>query len=77
MIDALTRKHQQADGTEVALAEVPELTVSVISNEVQLPTAPHQLPTYAEEVEVYPAITTNRDGAGRGENTGLTSEEQT
>ncbi|SLM36604.1 Uncharacterised domain, di-copper centre [Lasallia pustulata] len=66
-----------ADGTEVALAEVPELTVSVISNEVQLPTAPHQLPTYAEEVEVYPAITTNRDGAGRGENTGLTSEEQT
>lgn len=68
---------RQANGTAKALGEVPELTVSVISNEVQLPTAAHELPTYAEEVEVYPAITTNRDGVGRGENTGLTSEDQT
>lgn len=34
-----------------------------------------QLPIYAPDVAIYPAITTNRQGSGRGDGTGLTESD--
>lgn len=73
----LTNLITQANATEKARGEVPNLVVSVISNEVTLPSDPNDFPQYAEDVQVHPEATTARDGNGRGENTGLTNEDQT
>lgn len=67
----------QSDGSEVPRAQVPSLTVSVISNEVTVPIAHDELPQFADEFIVHPEATTTRDGAGRGEGTGLTDVGQT
>lgn len=50
------------------------LQVFVVTNEVTLPEDDSQLPTYADDVVIHPEITTNRNGGGRGEGTGLTSD---
>lgn len=52
------------------LADVQGLTVFVVSNEVTVPEDSSQFPIYANNVKIYPAITT-----GRGDGTGLTREE--
>lgn len=49
-----------------------DLTVSVISNEVTVPSAPDRLPIYAPDVTLYPEVTTNVNGGSRGDGTGLT-----
>lgn len=59
------------DGVEVPRGQVPDLKVSVVSNEVSVPVEPGMLPVYAEEVRVHPEVTTAADGSGRGEGTGL------
>lgn len=52
---------------------VDGLTVFVVSNVVTVPNGIDEMPIYDDNVTVYPEITTNRDGAGRGEGTGLTN----
>ena len=66
--------NEQVDGTIVPdQSQVSKLTVFVVTNEVELPEEPDRLPSYAADVTVYPDITTNRDGEGRGHGTGLTA----
>ncbi|KAH7353162.1 common central domain of tyrosinase-domain-containing protein [Pyrenochaeta sp. MPI-SDFR-AT-0127] len=52
-------------------SEVAGLTVFVVSNKVTLPEDDAQLPVYAKEVDIHPQITTNLEGHGRGDGTGL------
>ena len=52
---------------------VDGLTVFVVSNKVTVPDSIDEMPTYDDNVTVYPEITTNTNGAGRGEGTGLTN----
>ncbi|KAL2672722.1 hypothetical protein Neosp_013436 [[Neocosmospora] mangrovei] len=52
------------------------LLVGVVSNEVTLPDTENDFPTYSEYVKVYPEITTNREGNGRGEGTGVTEGQE-
>lgn len=66
-----------SDGSEVPRGEVPSLTVSVISNEVTVPSRHDELPHFADDVTVHPEATTARNGDPRGEGTGLTHEGQT
>lgn len=49
---------------------VDGLLVGVISNRVTLPE--DGFPEYSQDVTVYPAVTTRRDGSGRAEGTGVT-----
>ncbi|OCL03657.1 Di-copper centre-containing protein, partial [Glonium stellatum] len=51
-------------------SNVDHLTVFVVSNEVTVPENEAQLPIYAPDVKIYPEITTNMNGGGRGEGTG-------
>ena len=57
-------------------SDVGGLTVFVVSNEVTLPRDASQFPTYAHDVTIYPEITTNRAGTGRGDGTGLIAGQQ-
>ena len=52
---------------------VEGLTVFVVSQEVTLPEGDAGFPSYAPSVTPYPQITTNAQGGGRGEGTGLTA----
>lgn len=52
------------------------LLVGVVSNEVTLPGTADGFPSYSEYIKVYPEITTNRDGGGRGEGTGVTAGQE-
>ena len=52
---------------------VTGLRVFVISNEVTLPEDESELPIYAHNVVIHPEITTNANGSGRGDGTGLTA----
>lgn len=45
----------------------------VVSNEVTIPEDEGRLPIYAPDVTLYPEITTNQQGGGRGGGTGLTA----
>jgi hypothetical protein len=73
---SLTHRYQP-DGTEVPRGNVEDLVVSVVTNEVTIPENPDELPIYAPNVDIYPAITTKADGATpRGEGTGLTDPAQ-
>ena len=56
-------------------SQVPGLTVFVISNEVTVAEDEDQPPVYAEDVTIHADITTNRDGVGRGNGTGLTASD--
>lgn len=67
----------QASSTEHARGEVPDLVVSVISNQVTVPAGDDEFPEYSDDVQVHPEITTARNGEGRGEGTGLTDPNQT
>jgi tyrosinase len=66
-----------ASSAERSRGEVADLVVSVISNEVTVPTNDDEFPIYSDEVQVYPECTTARNGEGRGEGTGLTDPSQT
>jgi tyrosinase len=57
-------------------SEIAGLTVFVVSNKVTLPESETELPIYDEDVTIYPEITTNMNGAGRGDGTGLTAGDQ-
>ena len=64
----------QGDGTVLPnRSDVAGLLVFVVSNEVTLPPDEGEFPTYAPTVKVHPSITTNVQGGGRGEGTGLTA----
>jgi tyrosinase len=66
----------QTDGTIVEnRSDVNGLTVFVVSNEVTVPEDEAQPPIYAPDVTIYPEITTNVNGGGRGEGTGLTADD--
>lgn len=66
-------KSTQKDGTILDnRGLVDGLTVAVVSNEVTIPENDNLLPIYAPTVELYPQITTNLHGGGRGEGTGFT-----
>ena len=66
----------QADGTVLPnRSDVAGLRIFVVSNEVTLPSEDGQFPSYAPTVTVYPEITTNQQGDGRGDGTGLTRAE--
>ncbi|KAI8651642.1 Tyrosinase [Fusarium keratoplasticum] len=52
------------------------LLVGVVSNEVTLPDTENGFPSYSEYIKVYPEITTNREGNGRGEGTGVTEGQE-
>lgn len=52
------------------------LLVGVVSNEVTLPDTENGFPTYSKYIKVHPEITTNREGNGRGEGTGVTEEQK-
>jgi tyrosinase len=54
---------------------VPGLKVFVVSNKVTVSEDPNVPPVYAPDVKIYPEITTNRDGQGRGEGSGLIAAE--
>ncbi|KAI8159016.1 hypothetical protein K4K49_005078 [Colletotrichum sp. SAR 10_70] len=49
---------------------VDNLLVSVVTDEVTIPSNPSDLPVYAPDVVVRPDCTTNRQGSGRGHGTG-------
>lgn len=49
--------------------------MAVVSNEVTIPEDDNLLPIYSPNVIFYPEITTNEDGGGRGEGTGLTNDQ--
>uniref|UniRef100_L2GER5 tyrosinase n=1 Tax=Colletotrichum fructicola (strain Nara gc5) TaxID=1213859 RepID=L2GER5_COLFN len=49
---------------------VGNLLVSVVTDEVTIPSNPSDLPVYAPDVVVRPDCTTNRQGSGRGHGTG-------
>jgi tyrosinase len=49
------------------------LTVFVVSNKVTLPEDNSKFPIYADDVTIYPEITTRLNGEGRGDGTGLTA----
>lgn len=74
---ALTPASLQMDGSEVPRAQVPSLKVSVISNEVTVPSSHDELPHFSEHVTVHADATIARNGDGRGEGTGLTHDGQT
>ena len=57
-------------------AAVEGLTVFVVSNEVTVPEEEHRLPIYAPDVTIHRQITTDRNGAGRGDGTGLAVGQQ-
>ncbi|KAF2213581.1 hypothetical protein CERZMDRAFT_39490, partial [Cercospora zeae-maydis SCOH1-5] len=52
-------------------SQVPGLTVFVISNEVTVTEPTDELPIFADDVVIHAEATTNRDGSGRGNGTGL------
>ncbi|PPJ60917.1 hypothetical protein CBER1_06201 [Cercospora berteroae] len=52
-------------------SQVPSLTVFVISNEVTVTEPLDELPIFADDVTIHAEATTNRDGSGRGNGTGL------
>ena len=63
----------QGDGTVLPnRSDVAGLLVFVVSNEVTLPPDEGYYPIYAPTVKTHPSITTNLQGAGRGDGTGLT-----
>ena len=63
----------QGDGTVLPnRSDVAGLLVFVVSNEVTLPSDEGEYPIYAPDVKVHPSITTNVQGGGRGDGTGLT-----
>ncbi|KAL9100136.1 MAG: hypothetical protein Q9163_004452 [Psora crenata] len=63
----------KADGTVLPnRSDVAGLLVFVVSNEVTLPPDDGEFPVYAPTVKVHPSITTNPQGNGRGDGTGLT-----
>lgn len=65
----------QGDGTILPnRSDVAGLLVFVVSNEVTLPADEGEFPIYAPTVQVHPSITTNLQGGGRGDGTGLTHE---
>ena len=60
------------DGGRLHRADVSELLVTVVTNEVTLPGSESEMPVYADDVIPRPEITQNRDGEGRGMGTGYT-----
>ena len=65
----------QSDGTVLEdKSHVKGLLVFVVSNEVTIPEDDTQLPIYAPNVQIHPEVTTNREGTGRGDGTGLTRD---
>lgn len=57
--------------------ELENLLVSVVTNEVTIPSSPGGLPQYADVVVPRPEVTTNRNGVGRGNGTGYTGGQLT
>ncbi|OLN86707.1 Tyrosinase 5 [Colletotrichum chlorophyti] len=57
-------------GEQQARSALNNLLVSVVTNEVTIPSNVADLPQYADEVVPRPEATTNRAGSGRGEGTG-------
>ena len=69
-------KQLQNNGTRLDdRSLVRGLTVFVVSNKVTIPNDESQVPIYAPDVKIYPEITTNRDGSGRGDGTGLINQD--
>jgi tyrosinase len=71
------RKHfhwraTDTDGARGHRADVEGLLVSVVSNEVTLPTDGSSRPCYSSEVRAWPAATTRVNGEPRGIGTGCT-----
>ncbi|KAK1472444.1 hypothetical protein CCUS01_05828 [Colletotrichum cuscutae] len=58
------------NGDLQARSNLNNLLVSVVTNEVTIPSNPSDLPRYADEVIPQPDVTTNRAGSGRGDGTG-------
>jgi tyrosinase len=70
------QSQSQSDGTVVEQrAQVDGLTVFVVSNKVTVPIHDNSMPTYEETVDIHAAVTTNLNGTGRGDGTGLTQAE--
>ncbi|USW56418.1 Putative tyrosinase copper-binding domain, di-copper centre-containing domain superfamily, tyosinase [Septoria linicola] len=57
-------------------SQVPGLTVFVVSNEVTATQPTDELPIFADEVVIHAQATTNLDGTGRGNGTGLAVGEE-
>ncbi|KAI1335061.1 Di-copper centre-containing protein [Xylariaceae sp. FL0016] len=83
LVDGLTPEHAvpylqrnlhwrvvDSNGGAKMRSDLNNLLVTVVTNEVTVPSGPTELPRYSDSVVVRPEVTTNRDGEGRGSGTG-------